>query len=608
MEVIKILEKAQALGIFLELKGDALALKSTTKEIDPDFLKILKKEKENIINHLKIYQKRDRSAIIDSEDKIKVYDREKYDHIPLSFGQESLWFIDQLQGSLEYHLPFALRLAGDLDEQALFSSLQEVVNRHEALRTVIYSEEGVGYQKLLSADDWELSQKDFTEKETLLEEDLKSFLTAPFDLSADYMFRSCLYDLGDKEYMLAGVFHHISSDAWSQGVLVGEFMRFYHSYVSGKTVKLPPLPLQYIDYALWQRDHLGDAVIDKQLTYWEDQLEEVSTLKLPTDYVRPAVQSVVGANTSFELGSELSKGIKSLSQREGATVFMTLLAGLKVLFSRYSGQEDICVGTSVANRTQKELEGMIGFFVNTLALRSEVKGDHSFQELLQAVRQTTLDAYDHQQIPFEKVVDRMVTTRDMSMNPLFQVLFVLQNTKDSQDTGKGEIEGLTLSHYKGKGLVTAKFDLTITVSETDKGFSVNINYCTDLFKEETVQVLFAHYQELLTNIVASPSEQLGSLSMLSGEETHQLIEDFNETGVTSSSQEATVVDLFESQVAKTPEAVALVFEGASLSYGKLNELSNQLAHHLISKGVQADDLVGICMDRSLEMLVGILGV
>ncbi|MEL6560504.1 MAG: amino acid adenylation domain-containing protein, partial [Bacteroidota bacterium] len=607
MEVVKVLEKAKSLGIYIELKDDNLVLKSTKKSIDPDFLKILKKEKINIINHLKIYRKRDRSAIISSEEIIKVYDRDQYEHIPLSFSQERLWFLDQLQGSLEYHQPFAMRLSGNLDIQALSRSLRQVVDRHEVLRTVIYEEEGIGYQKVLDSGNWELSEKDLRKDNSLLSEDLKTFLSAPFDLSADYMFRSCLYQVENNEYVLAGVFHHISSDGWSQGILIRDFMALYHAEVSGKKVSLPPLSLQYIDYALWQRTYLEGKVMDKQLAYWDKKLEDVNVLRLPTDFARPKVQSVAGANISFELSSQLSSDINALSKNEGTTVFMTLLAAFKVLLSRYSGQEDICVGTPVANRTQKELEGMIGFFINTLTLRSKIQENISFNSLLQDVKQTTLDAYDHQQVPFEKVVERVVKTRDLSVSPLFQVLFVLQNTPEASDAEIGNVEGLKLSHYNDRGSVTSKFDLTINVHESDKGFALNLNYCTDLFKKETIEQMIIHYQELLKAVVASPSSLLSDLSMMQEEERNQLLDVFGKT-VVSYPADKTVIDLFEEQAAKSPEAPAVVYGEGTLSYGALNERSNQLARYLVSKGVKPDDLVGICIDRSTEMLVGILGI
>ncbi|HBV14238.1 non-ribosomal peptide synthetase [Chryseobacterium carnipullorum] len=608
MEVFEILEKAKTLGISVKLKEGSLVIKSEKKNIDADFLGVLKNNKASIVDYLNIYKKRNRSSFITSYEEIKVYDRNLYEHIPLSFGQERLWFLDGLYGSVEYHIPFALKLSGDLDKKALFLSLKEIVSRHEVLRTIIYSEEGVGYQKVLPPDDWELSFKDVTTDSFVLTEELKSFLSMPFDLGSDYMFRSCLYDLGGNEYVLAGVFHHIASDGWSQNILIGEFIQLYRSYVSGKEFNLQPLSLQYADYALWQREHIEGAVIDKQLSYWEQQLQEVSVLELTKDYARPAVRSVSGATLSFALDSALSAEVNSLSREEGVTVFITLLTAFKVLLSRYSGQEDICVGTSVANRNQKELENMIGFFVNTLPLRTQVKEDSSFRELLQAVKQTTLDAYVHQHVPFEKIVNRVVKTRDTRVNPLFQVMFLLQNVLDSENTEIKKIEGLKLSGYGERQLHTSQFDLTLTVSETAQGFNVGINYCTDLFKAETIQRMFADYQELLQSIVSSPSSQTGNLSMLTGEEKHRLLKVFNDTAA-DYPKNKTVVDLFQAQVAKTPEAIAVVCDGERLTYKELDEKSNQLAYYLRTEcEVVSEDIIGILLDRSIWSVISIVGI
>ena len=535
---------------------------------------------------------------------------QKPDNIPLSFSQESLWFLDQLQGSLEYHLPIALRLSGNLDKQALTKSLKEVVQRHEALRTVIYSKDGVGYQKLLPADKWELSTELVSNEGPLPSQRITSFLTEPFDLTLDYMFRARLYEIGEKEYVLAGAFHHIASDAWSQAILMREFIQLYHAHVSGRTSKLPKLELQYMDYALWQREHLEDNIIEEQLAYWENQLREVPTLKLPTDQPRPTLQSIEGANLSFELDSELSSHIKSLGRDQGATVFMTLLAAFKVLLARYSGQQDICVGTSVANRTQKEMEDMIGFFVNTLALRTEITENGSFEELLQNVKQTTLDAYDHQEVPFEKVVDRVVPTRENGMNPVFQVLFVLQNARDAEmdaKTQKYQIEGLELSRYEGQAGVTANFDMKMTVNETSTGFYMTLNYRTDLFREETIQRMAAHYQNLLNGIVEVPSAPLSEIPMLSKTEEEHLLKAFSGKRI-DYPRNTTVVDLFEEQANKTPQAVALVCEQETLTYQELDQRANQLARYLISKGIRSGALVGICTERSIEMMVGIIAI
>ncbi|WP_205410234.1 non-ribosomal peptide synthetase [Aquimarina longa] len=532
---------------------------------------------------------------------IEVMDRS--DRIPLSFSQERLWFLDQLQGSTEYHIPIVLRLEGSLDISILEQTLQEIVSRHEVLRSLLVSEEGIGYQEIIGAEDWSLDRIEITD-ETALESNLEDYLTHPFDLSKEYKLRSCLYALGGDQYVLACVFHHIASDGWSEGILVDEFMELYSALQSGRSADLPELHLQYSDYAIWQRKYLEGAVLEDQLSYWEDKLKGVSTLSLPTDYVRPSVQSNAGGNISFELDEELSSSLESLCQKEGVTLFMLLLAVFKVLLSRYSGEEDICVGTPIANRTQSELEGMIGFFVNTLALRSDLSGDPSFQDVLRSVKQTTLEGYDHQLVPFEKVVDRVVTTRDMSMSPLFQVLFVVQNTPDS--LGELGIEDIRISNYDFE-VVASKFDLTFNVLEGDQGISLGINYSTALFDEGTIDRMLLHYESLLKSICRDITQSISSLSMLSRAEKDELLTVFNDTNV-SYPKDKTIVDLFEEQVRRTPDAIAVVYDGEELSYQELDKRSNQLGHYLQAEGVQPDDLIGICLDRSLEMLVGILGI
>ncbi|WP_261376908.1 non-ribosomal peptide synthetase [Flavobacterium anhuiense] len=528
---------------------------------------------------------------------------EKPDRVPLSFSQERLWFLDQLQGSTEYHIPIVLRLEGALDVSILERTLKTIVSRHEVLRTILLSEEGVGYQQVIGWEDWMLDQKKIKDA-ALLPSILQDYLQVSFDLSKDYKLRGCLYDLGDQKYVLACVFHHIASDGWSGGILVNEFMELYSAFESGREAVLPELSLQYSDYALWQRRYLEGSVLESQLSYWEEKLQEVATLSLPTDYARPSVQSTSGSSVSAVLDKELSESLNGLCHKQGVTLFMLMLSAFKVLLSRYSGQDDICVGTPIANRTQSDLEGMIGFFVNTLALRSDLEGNPSFSELLGRVKQTTLEGYDHQLVPFEKVVEKVVSSRDMSMTPLFQVMFVLQNTPEG--SGGTALDDVEISSY-GFETSVSKFDLTFTISEGSNGIALDMVYCTDLFDKSTIDRMLLHYQGLLSDIVRNLHQPIGSLRMLTAEEEHQLLDVFNDTTV-GYPKDKTIIELFEEQVMNTPDAVAVVYDGEELSYRELNERSNQLGRYLRDQGVQADTLVGICLERSLEMLVGILGI
>ncbi|MDB2556025.1 amino acid adenylation domain-containing protein [Flavobacteriaceae bacterium] len=525
--------------------------------------------------------------------------------IPLSFSQERLWFLDQLEGTLAYHIPIVTRLEGALDILLLEQTLQKIIFRHEVLRTNLLSEEGIGYQEVIEAKSWSLDQEIIKDRD-LLTSHLESYLMEPFNLSSDYKLRSCLYDLGNNQFVLACIFHHIASDGWSSRILMHEFTEIYNSLQSGQVSSLSELSLQYSDYAIWQRRYLEGKVLDSQLDYWEEKLRGISTLYLPTDYFRPPVQSTLGASVSLSLDKELSDSLVILCQQEGVTLFMVLISAFKVLLSRYSGQDDICVGTPIANRTQLELEGMIGFFVNTLALRSDLSANPSFNELLKQVKKTTLEGYDHQLVSFEKVVDRVVVTRDMSRSPLFQVMFVLQNTPDMSEGSRTGIQGVIISDYEFD-IVTSQFDLTLNVSESEKGLRLDMNYCTALFDKATVNRMLSHYLELLVSIVNDITQPIASLSMHANQEELQLLEAFNATEV-AYPKNKTVVDLFEDQVKKTPKNIAVVFEGEELSYKELDRRSNQLARYLRSKGVEPDDLVGICLDRSLEMIIGILGI
>ncbi|SEE15321.1 AMP-binding enzyme C-terminal domain-containing protein [Tenacibaculum sp. MAR_2010_89] len=528
--------------------------------------------------------------------------QEKTNDIPLSFSQERLWFLDQLQGSAEYHIPIVLRLKGKLSIENIEKSLKTVIERHEVLRAVIYAKEGVGYQQFLESEKWNLITHLLDEKNE--EEVITSFLEEPFNLSEDFMLRACLYNLGDNNYVLACVIHHIASDGWSQGVLVSEFMSTYKILQIKEEPVLPKLKIQYSDYALWERKYIEGEILDTQLSYWGNKLKDITPLILPTDYIRPSIQSKEGTAIQYQLDKDLTKALVDFSKKEDVTLFMTLLAGFKVLLSRYSGQEDICIGTTIANRTQSDVEDMIGFFANTLALRTDLKGALTFTEILSRVKETTLEGYEHQQTPFEKVVDRVVDDRDMSMSPIFQVLFTLQNTPEEKE--EIELEGITFSPYEYEAN-TSQFDLNLTIEENELGLSLDMEYCTDLFKEETINRFLLHYQELLKNIITGADQEVNKLSFLTKEEEHQLLHIFNDTHV-NYPLDKTFVELFEEQVQKAPNSIAVSFGEKKITYKELDQETNQLGYYLESIGVKENDLVGICLDRSENMLIGILGI
>ncbi|UOY09328.1 amino acid adenylation domain-containing protein [Muricauda sp. SCSIO 64092] len=527
---------------------------------------------------------------------------EDKEFIPLSYSQERLWFLDQLQGSVEYHIPIVLRLEGSLDLAVFEKSLERVVSRHEVLRTVIKSSEGSGYQEVLPDGLWTLEQYKI-KKQDKVAEILEEYVTRPFDLSRDHMFRVALYDLGTGTYIMAGVFHHIASDGWSNNILVEEFAEIYQALLSGREPLLAPLAIQYTDYAVWQREHVEGEWLDGQLSYWENQLLGVSNLALPTDYPRPAIQSTAGASIFFDLDRDLTNRLSALAQSEKTTLFMVLLAAFKVLLYRYTGQEDICIGTPVANRTQQELEALIGFFVNTLALRSSIEPNRSFIETLQEVKKVTLAAYDHQQAPFEQVVERTVKTRDRATTPLFQVMFELQNIDSKKEI---TMEGISFSSEDTE-TQTSKFDLTLIATESDSGILMKIEYATSLFREETVQAMAKHYQNILSSSASNPEMVIGKYAILSNAERELILKSFNNTDFDYPKEE-TIVDLFEKQANEATDNIALVSNEREITYDELDKEANRLARYLLTLGITKETLVGICIDRSPEMVIGILAI
>ncbi|WP_162052138.1 non-ribosomal peptide synthetase [Pontibacter pamirensis] len=530
--------------------------------------------------------------------------RDADDKLPLSFSQERLWFIDQLQGSSHYHMPAVFRLTGQVDVPGLEASFRRIVERHEALRTVFRQDDGQAYQQVIEAD-WQLIQKDghALVDAAAVHAMIQSIVAQPFDLREDYMLRAVLVKLSEQEHLLVVVLHHIASDGWSISILVRELTKLYQAKTEGQEASLPPLQIQYADYALWQREYLQGEVLEEQTDYWKNKLSGVEALQLPTDYARPSVQSTRGARLEFSLDKDLSQQLEQFSNQQGVTLFMSLLSAFKVLLYRYSGQEDVCVGSPIAGRMQPEVEPLIGFFVNTLALRSDLAGNPGFLELLERVKDTTLAAYDHQDLPFEKVVEAAGVERDMSRSPLFQVMFILQNTPEVPEVRLGD---LTLAAQPFEG-VSAKFDMTLSVAKMPEGLEMSVEYCADLFSEATVSRMMSHYERLLSLLVSEPTTGIDQLQLLGQQERKLLLEGFNTTAE-SYPKESTLVDLFEEQVLKTPDATAVVFEEEQLTYRELNERANQLAHYLQKKGVREDSLVPICVDRSIEMMVGLLGI
>ncbi|MFN6464051.1 MAG: non-ribosomal peptide synthetase [Nostoc sp. DedVER02] len=526
--------------------------------------------------------------------------------LPLSYAQTRLWFLDKLNpNSAFYNFPIALRLVGTLNRTALEQSLQEIIHRHEALRTNFVIVDGKPSQIIQTQKNCTLSVVDFKHLSPTEEEiALQQLAQQPFDLANEALVRATLVVLSQTEHTLLVCMHHIVSDGWSMGVFVQELAALYNAYSQGEPSPLTPLPIQYADFALWQRNWLQGDVLQSQLSYWQQQLANApALLSLPTDRPRPSMQTFAGAYQQFALSKELTDKLTQLSQQQGVTLFMTLLAAFDTLLYRYTGTEDILVGSPIANRDRSEIEGLIGFFLNTLVMRTNLAGNPSFSELLGRVREMAMDAYSHQNLPFEMLVEALQPERDLSHTPLFQVMFVLQNAPISQQL---ELTGLTVSPLVVKS-TTTKFDLTLGMENTATGLVGTWEYNTDLFDASTIERMTGHFVTLLEGIIANPEERISQLPLLTEFEQHQLLVEWTDTQV-DYPQDLCIHQLFEEQVQRTPDAVAVVFEDQQLTYQQLNSRANQLAHYLKSLGVSADMLVGICVERSIEMVVGLLGI
>ncbi len=539
----------------------------------------------------------------DAVSTIPLADRQQ--PLALSFAQERQWFLWQLEPeSAAYHIPSALRLRGRLDVDALQRSFDSLVARHETLRTRFRLEGGRSYQQVQPAVSISIEREQFGE-EGLIER-IQAIVVQPFDLERGPLLRVNLLQLAEDDHVLVLVQHHIVSDGWSMQVMVEELVQLYAGYSQGLDVVLPALPIQYADYALWQRSWMEAGEKERQLAYWTGLLGgEQPVLELPFDRPRPARQSHRGAQLGFELPRELVEAVRALAQREGASSFMLLLASFQALLYRYSGQADIRVGVPIANRNRVETERLIGFFVNTQVLKADLDGRMGFDELLAQARQRALEAQAHQDLPFEQLVEALQPERNASHNPLFQVLFNHQSEIRSV-TPEVQLEDLRLEGLAWDGQ-TAQFDLTLDIQEDENGIWASFDYATDLFDASTVERLAGHWRNLLRGIVANPRQRLGELPLLDAPERRQTLSEWNPAQRECAVQ-GTLQQRFEEQARQRPQAVALILDEQRLSYGELNARANRLAHCLIARGVGADVPVGLALERSLDMLVGLLAI
>ena len=521
----------------------------------------------------------------------------------LSFSQERLWILDQIEpGGAAYVVAMALEMRGALDVPALERALGALVSRHESLRTVFANTEGRLLQMVLDPAAWTLPVAEVS-SEAEMSERLREETSRGFDLARGPLFRAQLYRLAADVHVLTLAMHHIISDGWSLGILTRELGELYGCLSRGEPAMLPALPLRYRDFARWQRSWLQGEMLEAQLSHWRARLAGApQVLELPPDRPRAPVRSQRGKIYSFTLPLELADALRGLARREGATLFMTLLAGFTLMLSRHSGQQDVLVGTPVANRSRAEIEDVVGCFVNTLVLRADLSGDPSTSGFLARLREVCLDAFAHQDLPFERLVEELRPERDLSRNPVFQVMFALQNAPQRPL----ELAGITVTPLD-IDRSTAQVELTLHVWETAEGLSATFEYASELFEESTIARMATHWRLLLEGMIASPERCVWELPLLSEAEGRQLLTEWNQTAV-EYQRDSCVHELFEAQAERTPQAIAVRFEGQRLTYQELDRRSNQLAHHLRELGTGPEVLVGICVERSLEMVVGLLGI
>lgn len=603
--IVDLLALALDNGVSVFLEGNEVKVKLVKSNAQPkEIIALLTNNKAAIKQFLLTETEAD-----DENNQIKVpgfcMDRKILDKPPLSFSQQGLWIVSMIQeNSIQFNMPTVLTFKGKLEKDRLEFAFRQIINRHEVLRTVFNIEDGVPYQSVLPMDSWQMS---YSENQEVKNNDtlhalVREYGYKPFNLAMDHMLRAQLIKVDKDEYIILLVFHHIAIDGWSMSVFVRELIEFYHSEMGQKSVHLPPLLLQYKDYAIWQKTYFTEERLSKELKYWDAKLSGLVPLNLPTDFSRPAIMSNKGATEGICLDKEFTDQLKDLSAKKKVTLFMLLLSAFKVLLYRYSNQEDICVGTLVANRNHKELENLIGYFPNSLPLRSNMKADVVFDDFLLQVKETFLEAFANLNAPFEKIVDRVEKSRDMSRSALFQVMFLFTNDAEPEinlDNGTFSID-----HYRYE---PAKFDLTFYLNETAGGLSMDMIYCSDLFSAERIKRLLAHFSTLLKAILKNPAARIGDLSLLEQPELTKILVDFNNTS-RPYPKEKTILDVFTEQVTLYPNKTAVVFKDLALTYSELNSQANQLANLMIEKGVTAESPVCVCMNRSHALLISILAV
>ncbi len=531
---------------------------------------------------------------------------DEIDYYDLSYAQERLWFLDQLEsGSPTYNMPAAVKITGVLNITALEQALLEIIQRHEVLRSQFVNQQGQPKVWIREIDEFNLEWIDLSTQSslsTLMTEYARKEANKAFDLEKDLLLRACLLKCADDQHVLLLTMHHIISDGWSVGIFIREVNQLYEAFSLGKDSPLAALEIQYLDFAEWQRDYLADGVMEQQLQYWRQQLADVPVLNLATDYPRPSMPTTNGCQYHFQIDTDLTDKLSQLAREQGTTLYMVLLAVFYLLLSRYTRQSDMTIGTPIAGRSQEQTEPLIGFFVNTLVMRANVLPESNFIEFLEQVKKTALSAYANQDLPFAKLVEELAPERDLSIPPLFQVMFILQNTPKSQPNLAGvEIEFFDLDYHM------AKFDITLDLNETEQGIQGAWVYNTDLFTEASIAGFAKHYQTLLYSVVKQFEQPLYQLSIVSEQDYQKVVFDWNHTKQPYP-KALSIHQVFEQQAEQTPDNIAVVYQDQSINFRDLNRWSNQLAFYLRDQGVVAENRVGLCLRRSVDMIVAIFGI
>ncbi|MBT4836723.1 MAG: amino acid adenylation domain-containing protein, partial [Methylococcales bacterium] len=538
---------------------------------------------------------------------IKSIDRTQ--DLPLSFAQERLWFIDQFQpNSIAYNIPGAVRIKGYINVSAMQSSLNDLIERHESLRTIFINQEGSAFQRVQAFKPIQIKQiqqPDNVDIAKDLIQRAKAEASLPFDLSVGPLLRVQLVQIDTEDHALFITMHHIVSDGWSMTLFIKEMAMLYDAYCKGHQPQLAPLPIQYGDYAFWQREWLQGDVLDQQLSYWKQELCEVGNLNLPTDRPRPAQQTMAGSTIEFNVDEKLARELRQFSQQNSSTLFMTLISVYQILLMRYSQQTDFAIGTPIAGRNRGETEQLIGLFVNTLAMKSQCHDDPDFKTLLERVREHSLDAYAHQDLPFERIVDALKLPRNVSQSPVFQVMFTLQT--DQNNTQQGGTQDIQLQAIEMESHVS-KFDISLTLTDHDNDkLSAVFEYNIDLFDKTTIETMIVHFNNLLSAVLENPETSINELPMLTKNECQQLLVDWNQTQQ-DFDLNISLQDCILNQVNSTPDAIAVSYYDEFISFKQLDEKSAKLASYLVNNGVKPDQLVGLCVERSIEMVVGLYAI